>query len=37
MKNLAKLGSVLGSKGLMPNPKAGTVTNDIVKTVKEFK
>ena len=37
MVKLSKLGKVLGPKGLMPNPKLGTVTNDIVKTVKEFK
>ncbi|MBI5699833.1 50S ribosomal protein L1 [Candidatus Saganbacteria bacterium] len=32
-----KLGKILGTKGLMPNPKSGTVTADIGKTVKEFK
>jgi large subunit ribosomal protein L1 len=32
-----KLGKMLGTKGLMPNPKSGTVTADISKTVKEFK
>ncbi|MFA4905921.1 MAG: 50S ribosomal protein L1 [Candidatus Margulisiibacteriota bacterium] len=32
-----KLGKILGTKGLMPNPKSGTVTADISKTVKEFK
>ena len=37
MKDLAKLGKVLGPKGLMPNPKSGTVTMDVVKTVKELK
>lgn len=37
MKDLSKLGKVLGPKGLMPNPKAGTVTFDIAKTVKELK
>ncbi len=37
MKKLARLGKQLGSKGLMPNPKAGTVTKDIANTVKEFK
>tara|TARA_B100001989_G_C24536425_1_gene464680 strand:+ start:503 stop:1201 length:699 start_codon:yes stop_codon:yes gene_type:complete len=37
MRKLGRLGKTLGSKGLMPNPKAGTVTTDIEKTVKEFK
>jgi large subunit ribosomal protein L1 len=37
MKDLSKLGKVLGPKGLMPNPKSGTVTFDIAKTVKELK
>jgi large subunit ribosomal protein L1 len=37
MKNLTKLGKVLGPKGLMPNPKAGTVTVDVAKAVKELK
>lgn len=37
MKDLTKLGKVLGPKGLMPNPKAGTVTFDIGRTVKELK
>ncbi len=37
MKDLAKLGKVLGPKGLMPNPKAGTVTNDLKKVVEEVK
>ncbi len=37
MGSVGKLGKVLGRKGLMPNPKAGTVTNDIGKAVKEFK
>lgn len=34
---VGKLGKTLGPKGLMPNPKSGTVTSDISKTVKEFK
>lgn len=37
MGQLGKYGRVLGPKGLMPNPKSGTVTNDIGKTVKELK
>ena len=37
MINLSKLGKVLGPKGLMPNPKLGTVTNDIKKAVAEAK
>jgi len=37
MKDLSKLGKVLGPKGLMPNPKAGTVTFDIGQAVKELK
>ena len=37
MIKLSKLGKVLGPKGLMPNPKLGTVTNDISKAVLEAK
>ncbi len=37
MRHLAKAARVLGPKGLMPSPKAGTVTQDIAKTVKELK
>jgi large subunit ribosomal protein L1 len=37
MKSAGKLGKVLGPRGLMPNPKTGTVTFDIAKAVKEVK
>ena len=37
MSKMGKLGKILGPKGLMPNPKLGTVTNDIKKTVKALK
>ena len=36
MKNLGKIAKTLGQKGLMPNPKAGTVTPDVVKTIGEL-
>lgn len=37
MRELGKLGKVLGPRGLMPTPKAGTVTTEVVKAVKEIK
>ncbi len=37
MKDLSKVAKILGPKGLMPNPKAGTVTFDIENTVKDLK
>ncbi len=37
MKDLSKLGKVLGPRGLMPNPKSGTVAMDLGKAVKELK
>lgn len=37
MGEIGKLGRVLGPKGLMPNPKTGTVSPDIVKAIKEIK
>ena len=37
MADLGKLGRVLGPKGLMPNPKSGTVTQDVAQAVKEVK
>lgn len=36
MKSLGKIAKTLGQKGLMPNPKAGTVTTDIAKTIEEI-
>lgn len=37
MKDLGRLGRILGPRGLMPNPKSGTVTMDVGRTVQEIK
>jgi large subunit ribosomal protein L1 len=37
MRSMSKLGKVLGPRGLMPNPKTGTVTFDVAKAIKEVK
>jgi len=37
MRHLSKLGKILGPRGLMPNPKTGTVTTEVGKAVKEIK
>ncbi len=37
MRSMSKLGKILGPRGLMPNPKTGTVTQDVAKAVEEVK
>jgi large subunit ribosomal protein L1 len=37
MKSVGKLGKILGTRGMMPNPKSGTVTFDVAKTIEEIK
>lgn len=37
MKEIGKIAKILGQKGLMPNPKSGTVSPDVAKTIKELK
>lgn len=37
MRDVSKLGKILGPKGMMPNPKTGTVTDDVAKAIKDVK
>ena len=37
MSKIGKLGKILGPKGLMPNPKLGTVSNDLKKSISDLK